>query len=73
MLGLDLNPRQSAAGGAEALERRPAGGVCGLEQILALGDEAAGALTRTASHPQLANLFEPLVVGACDGHRRKNQ
>ena len=41
-LRLDLDALQAAAGRAVALDRLPAGGVGGGEQVLALGDEPAG-------------------------------
>ena len=67
-LGLDLHPWQAAAGRAIPLDRLPAGGVGGREQILALGDETPGELARAAALAELADLLELLIVLAGDGH-----
>ncbi len=70
-LGVDLDPRQAAARRAEALDRFPPGCIGGRQQIFALGHEHPHALALTAARAQFPDLFELLVVGAGDGHRRK--
>jgi hypothetical protein len=52
------------------VDRLPPGGVGGGEQILALGDEPAGALAPATALVELADLFELLVVVAGDRHQR---
>ena len=68
--GIDLGAGQAAAEHREALDRSPAGGVGGGEQILALGDELAEALAVTPALAELADRLQLVVVWACDRHLR---
>ena len=68
-LRLHLGAGQTAPGGGETLDRRPAGGVGRGEQILALRDEPARPVALTPALAELADLLELLVVGAGDRHR----
>src|SRR5205807_2011137 len=65
-LGLDLDPRQTAARGAIALDGMPSVRVGRPEQVLAFGDEPPSAVARAPALAELSDLLELLVVLARD-------